>query len=93
MSYYLNEDDWIHVDDYNQEIDRLEEEVKDLKYAVDALEDNSLFTLTEMLLIRDRILKHDPIEDILTDLNILIRTFSEDEKARAISKINEMEFA
>ena len=87
MSY----DDWVHVDDYNKEVSELEDGITDLKEEIEARKDNEIFTIAEVILVRDKLLRGELVEEVVMDLNRLISYHDAAVREAAISKLNEME--
>lgn len=87
----VNYDDWVHVDDYDKEVTSLEDEITDLKEEIEARKDNETFTLAEVILVRDKLLRGELVEEVVMDLNRLISYHDVAVREAAISKLNEME--
>jgi archaellum component FlaC len=91
MSCIRYQDDWIHVDDYSAEVERLENRIEDLKDELENRANDEVFTLCEVILARDKLLEGSSIDDVIADLNELIAAHDASIRVAAMSKINEME--
>lgn len=87
----INYDDWIHYDDYNKEVTALEDQIADLKEEIEARADNEVFTLAEIILIRDRLLNETPVSSIIDELNKVIGFHDVSIRVAAMTKLNELE--
>lgn len=91
MACIRYEEDWIHVDDYSAEVERLENRIEDLKDEIENRADDEVFTLAEIILIRDSLLHGLGTYDAINNLNKLISSHSEPVRVSAMTKINELE--
>jgi hypothetical protein len=93
MSEYYR-DTWndasdIDFDSYDKEVTSLENEVHDLKLEIDGLRDDSIFVLSELMLIRDDIDRGFPLQIIRGELEKLMSTYSPQVREKAIERIAE----
>lgn len=93
MSCISYEEDWIHIDDYEKEVTALEDEIHDLRLEIESRRDNEVFTLAEVILIRDKLLADVDTYKVIAALNKLIGYHDEEIRLAAIAKVNELEEA
>lgn len=91
MSCIRYEDDWVHVDDYSEEVERLENRIEDLKDEIENMKDDEVYTLAEIILIRDSLISSNVSYEVISNMNKLIASHSDSVKIAAFNKINEME--
>jgi hypothetical protein len=90
---FIMYDDWIHWDDYDKEVTALEDQIADLKEEIEARANNEVFTLAEIILIRDGLLHGLGTYDAINNLNKLIASHNASIRVAAMSKINNLEAA
>ena len=93
MACIRYEDDWIHIDDYTEEVEKLENKVQDLKEEIENLEYDEVYTLAEIMLARDKLLNGASVYEVVGDLHELIAAHRASVRAEAVSKLNELEEA
>lgn len=91
MACIRYEDDWIHVDDYTEEVEKLENKIQDLKEEIENLEYDEVYTLAEIMLARDKLLHGVSVYEVVDDLNKLIASHRVSVRSQAVAKINELE--
>ena len=88
MSYAYQED-WVHIDEHGEQIDNLKNQIEDLKLTVSCLLDEEVFTLSELMLIRDDIDRGMPMQIIRGEIEKLIAVHSTEVREKAIARIAE----
>jgi hypothetical protein len=93
MSEYYHDDwndiDTVDYDDHVKEVSGLENEIHDLKLEIDGLRDDSIFVLSELMLIRDDIDRGFPLQIIRGEIEKLMATYSPQVREKAIQRIAE----
>jgi hypothetical protein len=87
---FIMYDDWIHWDDYDNEVTALEDQIADLKEEIEARANNEVFTLAEIILIRDRLLSGAPVSSVIDELNKVIGFHDVSVRVTAMTKLNEL---
>jgi hypothetical protein len=86
--YYY--DSWNDADECHpteRELYALEDEIRELKEEIKLREEDELFTLTEIMIIRDKALRGDPVDYVIEALNGLINVHNPAIKERAIKNL------
>lgn len=88
MSMYYADDEWVHIDTFHDEIQKLEYQLYPLKeYEKQVLEDSG-FVLYKLMCARD-LLAAGSVNQCQDALNWLISTFSDEEKEEALKNFKE----
>jgi hypothetical protein len=85
----MNHDDYVHYDDHNKQVSDLENQIEDLKLTVSTLIDDEVYTLSELMLIRDDIDRGMPMQIIRGEIAKLIAIHSTEVREKAIERIAE----
>jgi hypothetical protein len=85
MSGFYNDDDWIHVDDHNREIQELQNEIEDLRFSVDNYQTDEIFMASELMLLRDQMVSDGVGGAVLDQLNGLLNCIHAPVKEKAAS--------
>ena len=86
---YAYEEDWVHVDEHGEKVDNLKNQIEDLKLTVSSMIDDEVFTLSELMLIRDDIDRGMPMQIIRGEIEKLIAVHNTDVREKAIARIAE----
>jgi len=83
MSGFYNDDDWIHVDDHNREIQELKNEIDDLQFKVDNYETDEVSMVSDLMLLRDQMVSDGVGGAVLDQLNGLLNCINDSVKEKA----------
>jgi hypothetical protein len=83
MSGFYNDDDWIHVDDHNREMQELQNEIEDLRFSVDNYQTDEIFMASELMLLRDQMVSDGVGGAVLDQLNGLLNCINDSVKEKA----------
>lgn len=78
---YIGQEDWVHIDQHNEEIDRLEQEVDVLASLVENAEYDEAFILAELIELRWR---YSDYKDMYQELEGIIKLHSEAATRKAV---------
>jgi regulator of replication initiation timing len=93
MSDYYH-DSWNDADECQpteEEVIKLENEISDLKEEIEARAEDEVFTLAEIMRLRDRLLNGESVYGVISDMNQLIGYHDASVRVAAATKVKEME--
>ena len=79
MSYTYQED-WVHIDDYNAEIQKLEDRISELETVNRDMRDDEITVLSDIMLIRDH---YSDYSDVREELDYIIKAHDKSARQKA----------
>jgi len=79
-----NDDDQIHIDDHYARIVALENSVAEAEYTIQEYKDHAIFTLAQLIELREDLLVNGYFTTALSKINKIIQGFTHDEVQEAI---------
>jgi hypothetical protein len=83
---YIGQEDWVHIDAHNQEVDRLEEKVAELEQVIRDMQFDEAYLCADIIELRWR---YSDYKDMHEELEELIRWCGPDSTRAAVKMLNE----
>lgn len=83
---YRNQEDWVHIDAYNEEVDSLQDKVSELTAVNQDMADDEVFILSELIELRWR---YSDYSDMYQELEHIIRLHDKSVIEKAIEKLGQ----
>jgi chromosome segregation ATPase len=77
---YKNQEDWVHIDDYNDEIQKLEDRISELETVNRDMRDDEVTVLSDIMLIRDH---YSDYSDVKEELDYIIKAHDHSVRRKA----------
>jgi chromosome segregation ATPase len=77
---YIYEEDWVHIDDYNKEIQQLQDRISELEAVNRDMVDDEVTTLSDIMLIRDH---YSDYSDVKEELDYIIKAHDKSVRQKA----------
>jgi len=77
---YLHQEDWVHIDDHNKEIQRLQDRISELETVNRDMVDDEVTTLSDIMLIRDH---YSDYSDVKEELDYVIKAHDHSVRRKA----------
>lgn len=85
---YIGQEDWIHIDSYQEEVEDLENKIEDLQAALKSAEEDEVYFLSKLIELRWR---YSDYEDVRQELTYLIKLHTKLNRQKALQAL-EKEF-
>lgn len=72
---YIGQEDWVHIDEHSEQVNRLEEQIADLKVSVDAADSELVSLLAEVIEIKWRYTDYSDLQQDLGEVINLYKPF------------------
>jgi hypothetical protein len=77
---YLHQEDWVHIDDHNKEIQQLQDRISELETVNRDMRDDEIAVLSDILLIRDH---YSDYSDVKEELDHIIKMHDKSVRQKA----------
>jgi hypothetical protein len=88
---YLHDEDWVFIDDYHRDTQELKNEIEDLQFRLESYQSDEVFMLSELMLLRDRMVSDGVTGSSFDHLTQLLGFFPESVRERAAGLLIGME--
>ena len=85
MSAFYDVEEWIHIDYYNRETQELKNEIEDLQFRLESYQSDEVFMISELMLLRDRMVSDGVTGSSFDHLTQLLGFFPESVREKAAS--------
>lgn len=83
---YIGQEDWVHIDSYQEEVENLENKIEDLQAALKSAEEDEVYTLSQLIEMRWR---YSDYRDICDELSSLIKLHRKPTLQKAIQLLEQ----
>jgi len=83
---YIGQEDWVHIDAHNQEVERLEEKVAELEQVIKDMQFDEAYLCADLIELRWR---YSDYKDMYEELEELIKWCGPDTTHKALEMLNE----
>ena len=83
---YIGQEDWVHIDTHNDEVERLEEKVAELEQVIKDMQFDEAYLCADLIELRWR---YSDYRDMYEELEELIKWCGPDNTRKAVEMLNE----